>query len=109
MPDHHAELQQPVERGGGLGPVRELEGDDLAGSDSARRQQAGQARALIGQVADRSLVGPHRGEHARPRRAVRSQAAGGDDGKGVVGPESLGLPAAAQLDRCGARFEVHGV
>ena len=93
--DHHAELQQPVEGRRGLGPVGELERDDVAGTDPAGGEQAGEERTLVGQLADGSLVRAHRRQHAGASGAVVGQTARHEDRERVVVPQALGVPAAA--------------
>ena len=85
--DHHdAQWEKPVEAGDRLGPVGQLEGDDIACDDALTTQGHGESATEIPHLTDGAVEGSGPGAHPAPHRRGPHHAAKGDVGQGVVVP-----------------------
>ena len=106
--NHHRPQQAaPVEGGGGLHPVGELEGDDIAGADAAGAQSAGDTPRQQVDVAQRARPGMLPGAHPEGRRRTPPQAGLDQSAERLVVPQSPLPIAPRQLHGGGAKLRHH--
>ena len=100
-PEHGA----GVEGDGGLHPVGQLEGDDVARAEPERAQAGGHPQGLVVDVADRPEVGVRgRPDPEAPRRVLEQRVAE-ELAQGAVVPGALGPVALGQVRRHRAELE----
>ena len=101
----HPEHGAGVERDGGVDPIGQLEGDDVARSEPERAQAAGHAQRLLVDLAHGPEVRVGRRPNAEAPRRVLQEGVAQELPERAVVPGALGPVARRQLVRHGAQLE----
>ena len=96
---HRAKECRGPERRGGLHPVRQLDGHDIARADAARPQTRRQPAGLDLDVGEGAGERPHRGMHMEGRSRVGRQPAGHQIPERLLRPPPFGYIAFGQVLR----------
>ena len=107
--DDGAQQAGGVEGEGGLHPVGQLKGDDVAGADAAPGQAAGDVATGVEDVGERARPGANLGAELEGLRRPIPETVGEHPAEAVRGPETVCDVALHQLgrDEAGLPLQAH--